>query len=35
MRYFALLKNKTKNKVEYRNYMQNNKYICLTIKKPL
>jgi hypothetical protein len=29
------LKIKQKNKGKYRNYMQNNKYICLTIKKPL
>lgn len=32
MRYFN---NNQKNKDKYRNYMQNNKYICLTIKKPL
>jgi len=35
MHYFALFKNKTKLYAQYRNYMQKNKYICLTIKKPL
>lgn len=35
MHYYALFKNKIKNKDKYRNYMQKNKYICLTIKKPL